>query len=94
MPNYIWVNDNGAVDIIKDVNIKFTRNTIDNLSETADLVNKLTNIISKETAIELLQDIIDPETEKKRVKAELEEWKATYYEDSNEDVNVEQNEEE
>ena len=82
------------IDIIKDVSIKFTRNTIDNLSETADLVNKLTNIISKETAIELLQDIIDPETEKKRVKAELEEWKATYYEDSNEDVNVEQNEEE
>ena len=84
------------VDIIKDVGIKFTRNTIDNLSETADLVNKLTNIISKETAIELLQDIIDPEQEKERVEAEKEEYMAQMAqqnEESDEDVNVEQNEE-
>jgi SPP1 family phage portal protein len=60
------------INLIKDVDIKFTRNTIDNLSETADLVNKLVNIISKETALELLKDIIDPELEKQRVEEEKE----------------------
>ena len=60
------------INLIKDVDIKFTRNTIDNLSETADLVNKLVNIISKETALELLKDIVDPELEKQRVEEERE----------------------
>ena len=90
----INITSNDPVEIIQDVDIKFTRNTIDNLVEQADLANKVSNLISKEGTIELLRDIIDPETEKERVKAELEEWKATYDEDSNEDVNVEQNKEE
>ena len=60
-------NSNNEIDLIKDVDIKFTRTTIDNLSEQADLVNKLTGIISHETSLELLQTIIDPEQEKVRV---------------------------
>jgi SPP1 family phage portal protein len=70
--NIINITSNESIDIIKDVDIKFTRNTIDNLSETADLVNKLSNLISKETALELLKDIIDPEQEKERVQQERE----------------------
>ena len=90
----INITSNDPVEIIQDVDIKFQRNTIDNLMEQADLANKVANLISKEGTIELLRDIIDPETEKERVKAELEEWKETYYEDSDEDVDIEQNKEE
>lgn len=96
----INITSNDPVEIIQDVDIKFTRNTIDNLVEQADLANKVSNLISKEGTIELLRDIIDPETEKERVKAELEEYKEQFEqenpkdEDNNEDVDIEQNKEE
>ena len=68
--NILNITANEPIDIIKDVAIKFTRNTIDNLAETVDMVNRLTNIISKETAIDLLQGILDPELEKERLNEE------------------------
>ena len=82
------------INIIQDVDIKFVRNTIDNLAEQADLANKVANLISRESTIELLRDIIDPEKEKERVEAEKEANTPPQFEDLNEDVNIEQNEEE
>jgi SPP1 family phage portal protein len=70
--NIINITSSEPIDIIQDVSIKFTRNTIDNLQEQADLANKVANLISKESTIELLRDIIDPEQEKVRVKEEKE----------------------
>ena len=98
--NIINITSNEPIDIIKDIDIKFTRNTIDNLSETADLVNKLSNLVSKETALELLKDIIDPEQEKERVQQEKEANMALMQDQmvpkddvKSEDVKNEQNEE-
>ena len=68
--NILNITASEPIDIVKDVGIKFTRNTIDNLAETVDLVNNISNIISKETAIDLLQNIIDPELEKERLEEE------------------------
>jgi SPP1 family phage portal protein len=68
--NILNITASEHIDIVKDVGIKFTRNTIDNLVETVDMVNRLTNIISKETAIDLLQGILDPELEKERLDEE------------------------
>ena len=68
--NILNITASEPIDIIKDIGIKFTRNTIDNLAETVDLVNNISNIISKETAIDLLQNIIDPELEKERLEEE------------------------
>ena len=68
--NILNITASEPIDIIKDVSIKFTRNTIDNLAETVDLVNNISNIISKETSIDLLQNIIDPELEKQRIAEE------------------------
>ena len=68
--NILNITASEPIDIIKDVAIKFTRNTIDNLAETVDMVNRLTNIISKETSIDLLQNIIDPELERQRLEEE------------------------
>ena len=68
--NILNITASEPIDIIKDVAIKFTRNTIDNLSETVDMVNRLANIISKETSIDLLQNILDPELEKERLEEE------------------------
>lgn len=70
--NILNITASEPIDIIKDIAIKFTRNTIDNLVETVDMVNRLTNIISKETAIDLLQGILDPELEKERLEKEKE----------------------
>ena len=98
--NILNITSKEPISIIQDVDIKFTRNTIDNLSEQADLANKVSNLISKESTIELLRDIIDPEKEKERVKAEKEAHMAQFEQqiaknkESNEDVNSEQNEEE
>ena len=78
------------INIIKDVDIRFMHNTIDNVLETAELVNRIKELISEETAIELLQDIIDPEQEKLRVKAEKEANMAQFQqenEEPDEDVN-------
>ena len=81
------------------MDIKFTRNTIDNLSEQADLANKVSNLISKESTIELLRDIIDPEQEKERVKTEKEanmaqfEQQIAKNEEPDEDVNEEEDNE-
>jgi SPP1 family phage portal protein len=98
--NIINIASNEVINIVKDVNISFTRNTIDNLSETADLVNKLSNLVSKETALELLKDIIDPEQEKERVQQEKEANMALMQDQmvpkddvKSEDVKNEQNEE-
>lgn len=88
--NIINITSSEPIDIIQDVSIKFTRNTIDNLQEQADLANKVANLISKESTIELLRDIIDPEQEKERVKAEKEANMAQFEqqnEESDEDVN-------
>ena len=88
------------ISIIQDVDIKFTRNTIDNLAEQADLANKVANLISRESTIELLRDIIDPEKEKERLEAEKEANMAQFEPETpkdevpDEDVNSEQNEEE
>ena len=87
------------INIIKDVDIRFMHNTIDNVLETAELVNRIKELISEETAIELLQDIIDPEQEKLRVKAEKEANMVQFQqnEEPDEDVNnrlTEQNEQE
>ena len=68
--NILNITASEPIDIIKDVAIKFTRNTIDNLAETVDMVNRLTNIISKETSIDLLQGILDPELERQRLDEE------------------------
>ena len=68
--NILNITASEHIDIVKDVGIKFTRNTIDNLAETVDLVNNISNIISKETAIDLLQNIIDPELERQRLEEE------------------------
>lgn len=68
--NILNITASEPIDIVKDVGIKFTRNTIDNLAETVDLVNNISNIISKETSIDLLQNIIDPELEKQRIAEE------------------------
>jgi SPP1 family phage portal protein len=84
------ITSNNPINIIQDVDIKFTRNTIDNLAEQADLANKVANLISRESTIELLRDIIDPEKEKERLEAE----KVPKDEVPDEDVNVEQNKEE
>ena len=98
--NIINIASNEVINIVKDVSISFTRNTIDNLSETADLVNKLSNLVSKETALELLKDIIDPEQEKERVQQEKEANMALMQDQmvpkddvKSEDVKNEQNEE-
>ena len=88
--NIINITSSEPLELIQDVSIKFTRNTIDNLSEQADLANKVANLISKESTIELLRDIIDPEQEKVRVKEEKEANMAQFQqqnEESDEDVN-------
>ena len=68
--NIINIASNEVINIVKDVKIRFERNTIDNVTETVDMVNKLTNIISKETVLDLLQSIIDPALEKERLEIE------------------------
>ena len=97
--NILSIMSNNEINIIKDVDIRFMHNTIDNVLETAELVNRIKELISEETAIELLQDIIDPEQEKLRVKAEKEANMVQFQqnEESDEDVNnrlTEQNEQE
>lgn len=98
--NILSIISDNEINIIKDVDIRFMHNTIDNVLEIAELVNRIKEIVSEETAIELLQDIIDPEQEKLRVKAEKEanmaqmEQQMAKDEESDEDVNNEQNEEE
>jgi SPP1 family phage portal protein len=97
--NILNITSANPISIIQDVDIKFTRNTIDNLSEQADLANKVSNLISKESTIELLRDIIDPEKEKERVKAEKEANMAQFEQqiaknkESDEDVNEEEDNE-
>ena len=88
--NIVNITSSEPIDIIQDVSIKFTRNTIDNLQEQADLANKVAKLISKESVLELLRDIIDPEQEKERVKAEKEANMAQFEqknEELDEDVN-------
>lgn len=93
--NILSIISDTEINIIKDVDIRFMHNTIDNVLEIAELVNRVKEIVSEETAIELLQDIIDPEQEKLRVKAEKEANKAQFEqqftkdEESDEDVNEE-----
>ena len=97
--NILNITSANPISIIQDVDIKFTRNTIDNLSEQADLANKVSNLISKESTIELLRDIIDPEKEKERVKTEKEANMAQFEQqiaknkESDEDVNEEEDNE-
>jgi SPP1 family phage portal protein len=88
--NIINLKTDGEIGIVKDVDIRFTRNTIDNVLETAELVNMITNMISKETTIDLLRDIIDPEQEKIRLKNEKDSEFVIKEEDASEDVNNEQ----
>jgi SPP1 family phage portal protein len=88
--NILSIMSSNEINIIKDVDIRFMHNTIDNVLETAELVNRIKELISEETAIELLQDIIDPEQEKLRVKAEKEANMAQFEqknEEPDEDVN-------
>ena len=88
--NILSIMSSNEINIIKDVDIRFMHNTIDNVLETAELVNRIKELISEETAIELLQDIIDPEQEKLRVKAEKEANMAQFQqenEEPDEDVN-------
>ena len=68
--NILNITASEPIDIVKDVGIKFTRNTIEYISETVDMVNRLTIIISTETSIDLLEGILDPELEKERLDEE------------------------
>lgn len=63
-----------AIDII------FTRNIPSNLSEMADTVNKLTDLLSKETRAAMLPLDIDWDAEKERLTAEAEEGYDDYTE--------------
>jgi SPP1 family phage portal protein len=61
-------------DIIKNVDIRFTRNVINNTNEMIQQAIQLSSIVSKETVLENLAGLIpDVEEEKKRLNTEREE---------------------
>lgn len=60
------------INVIKDIQINFVRNTIDNTNEIIDQALKLKGIVSDEALLEMLSNIIDPAEELKRLEANRE----------------------
>jgi len=60
------------INVVKDIQINFVRNTIDNSNEIIDQALKLKGLISDEAILEMLSNIIDPEVEKERLEANRE----------------------
>ena len=82
------------INVIKDIQINFVRNTVDNNAEIIDQAMKLTGIISKEAILDMLSNIVDPEVEKERLEAEREMYldQFSLHDESEEDKDDEEDE--
>ena len=83
------------INVVKDIQINFVRNTIDNSAETIDQALKLKGIVSDEALLEMLSNIIDPEVEKERLEANRQMYLDQFsvhseYEEEPEDENKEE----
>lgn len=67
--DYINTLHNQSFDA-DDIEVKFERNFIDNLSDTVEIVNKLSGIVSDETLLGLLPFIKDVKAELDKIKSE------------------------
>lgn len=66
--NILNIKSSVPVDLVSDTEIIFTRNTVDNLVELIENVNKLSGIISREGQLEMLDGkVIDKNKELERI---------------------------